>query len=81
MAPEEAWRHHGCGDLSGVNGTPLPAELNSHTRLLRLGKGWREGDGMARWNHAKGNHRTVDLLLVEIPHHSGGNDCCPSGRG
>ena len=23
MAPEEAWTHHGCGDLSGVNGTPL----------------------------------------------------------
>jgi hypothetical protein len=23
MAPEEATTHHGCGDLSGVNGTPL----------------------------------------------------------
>ena len=23
LAPEEAGRDHGCGDLSGVNGTPL----------------------------------------------------------
>ena len=23
MAPDEAGMHHGCGDLSGVNGTPL----------------------------------------------------------
>ena len=23
MAPGEAGTHHGCGDLSGVNGTPL----------------------------------------------------------
>jgi hypothetical protein len=23
IAPEEAWTHHGCGEFSGVNGTPL----------------------------------------------------------
>ena len=23
MPPEEAWMHHGCGEFSGVNGTPL----------------------------------------------------------
>ena len=49
MAPGEGWTHHGGGEFSGVNGTPLLREAEfTHAPSLRLGIGWLELGGKAR---------------------------------
>ena len=42
MAPEEAGTHHGCGDLSGVNGTPLLRGIEFTHAPAQAGEGWRK---------------------------------------
>jgi hypothetical protein len=48
MAPEEAWRHHGCGDLSGVNGTPLLRGIEFTHAPAQARKAWLECGAKAR---------------------------------
>ena len=54
MAPGEAGTHHGCGDLSGVNGTPLLREAEfTHGPSLQAGERMLDPGGKARWKAAK----------------------------
>ena len=52
MAPGEAGTHHGCGDLSGVNETPLLRWIEFTHAPAQAWEGWRECGGKASWNAA-----------------------------
>jgi len=70
MAPEEAGRHHGCGDLSGVNGTPLLRGIEfthapSQAGERMAGRG-RKGKKIYT-EGAEGEHREHRGFLIPFP--------------
>ena len=59
MAPEEAGTHHGCGEFSGVNGTPLLRGIEFTHAPAQAGERMAEAGRGGKLEHGESNREEV----------------------